>query len=90
MAVWGKGIATEAATALLARGFANGLEEVWALTHLDNNRSIAVCRKIGMRLLGITNRWYTGPSLMFWAGSRPGQEPSLDSDEPAPNTPQDT
>jgi RimJ/RimL family protein N-acetyltransferase len=81
---WGRGLATEAARAVLAHGFESGLEEVWALTHLDNHRSISVCRKIGMRLLGITNRWYPGPSLMFWAGARPGQEPSLDPDEPAP------
>jgi RimJ/RimL family protein N-acetyltransferase len=81
---WGRGIATEAATALLARGFADGLREVWGLTHLDNHRSIGVCRKIGMRLLGITSRWYPGPSLMFWTGSRPGQEPSFDPDEQVP------
>ena len=81
---WGRGIATEAAIALLAYGVANGVEEVWAVTHLDNYRSAAVCHKIGMRLLGITDRWYPDPSLMFWAGSRAGQEPSLDAEEPAP------
>jgi RimJ/RimL family protein N-acetyltransferase len=81
---WGRGVATEAASVLLAHGFANGVEEVWAVTHLDNDRSVAVCRKIGMRLLGITNRWYPGPSLMFWAGSRAAQEPSFGPDEEAP------
>jgi len=81
---WGRGLATEAATAVLAHGFAKGLDEVWAVTYLDNARSVAVCRKIGMRLLGITHRWYSGPSLMFWIGVRAGQEPSLDADEPAP------
>lgn len=59
-------------------------------THVGNHRSGAVCRKIGMRLLGITNRWYPGPSLMFWTGSRVGQEPSLDPDEQAPTVLQDT
>jgi RimJ/RimL family protein N-acetyltransferase len=78
---WGRGLATEAASALLARAFADGPDEVWAVTHLDNDRSIAVCRKIGMRLLGITHRWYPGPSLMFWSGARAGQEPSLGPDE---------
>jgi RimJ/RimL family protein N-acetyltransferase len=53
------------------------------VTHLDNDRSIAVCRKIGMRLLGITHRWYPGPSLMFWTGARGRQEPSLAPDERA-------
>ena len=41
-------------------------------------------RRIGMQLLGITHRWYHEPSLMFWTGSRPGQEPSLTPDQPAP------
>jgi RimJ/RimL family protein N-acetyltransferase len=81
---WGRGFASEAAAALLKRGFADGLEEVWAVTRLDNHRSAAVCRRIGMRLLGITSRWYQEPSLMFWAGAHPGQEPSLRPDEPPP------
>lgn len=71
---WGNGFASEAAGALLQHGFADGLEEVWAVTLLENHRSIAVCRRIGMRLLGITHRWYHEPLLMFWAGPRPGQE----------------
>jgi RimJ/RimL family protein N-acetyltransferase len=79
---WGKGLASEAAAALLARAFVDGLEEVWAVTDLDNDRSAAVCRRIGMQLLGITNRWYHEPSLMFWAGARAGQRPSLDPDRP--------
>lgn len=80
---WGKGLASEAAGALLARGFANGLEEVWAVTYLDNHRSIAVCRRIGMQLLGITQRWYHETNMMFWAGARDDQQPSLTPDEPA-------
>ena len=36
---WDRGLATNAARALLARGFALGLSEVWAVTHLDNQRS---------------------------------------------------
>jgi RimJ/RimL family protein N-acetyltransferase len=77
---WGKGFASEAASAVLSRGFADGLPEVWAVTDPDNHRSAAVCRRIGMRLLGITHRWYHEPSLMFWAGSQPHQDPSLDPD----------
>jgi RimJ/RimL family protein N-acetyltransferase len=79
---WGRGLATESAQALLARGFANGLDEVWAVTDLDNRPSAAVCRRIGMRLLGITHRWYHEPSLMFWIGAQEQQEPSLGPDEP--------
>jgi RimJ/RimL family protein N-acetyltransferase len=81
---WGRGLATEAAATLLARAFDLGLPEVWAVTHLDNHRSARVCRKIGMRLLGVTHRWYHEPSLMFWVGADESQVPSLDPDEPAP------
>jgi RimJ/RimL family protein N-acetyltransferase len=58
---WGNGFASEVASAVLDRGFADGLPEVWAVTDLDNRRSVAVCRRVGMRLsaspiAGITNR----------------------------------
>lgn len=68
---WGNGFASEAVSSVLDRGFADGVPEVWAVTHLDNTRSVAVCRRIGMQLLGIAHRWYHEPSLMFWIGSRP-------------------
>ena len=67
---WGRGLATEAARALLTRGFAFELEEIWAVTHPDNQRSARVCQKLGMRLLGTTHRWYHELSLMFWVGAR--------------------
>jgi RimJ/RimL family protein N-acetyltransferase len=81
---WGQGLATEAASAILTYGFASGVGEVWAVTHLDNRRSAAVCRRIGMRLLGVTHRWYHEPLLMFWIGARAEQAPSLRPDGPAP------
>jgi RimJ/RimL family protein N-acetyltransferase len=81
---WGQGLATEAATAILERGWRQGLEEVWALTHLDNDRSANVCRKIGLRLLGVTRRWYHELGLMFWAGARDGQAPSVAPEGPVP------
>lgn len=81
---WGRGLATEAARALLARGFELGLAEIWAVTHPDNHRSARVCDKLGMRLLGITDRWYHEPSLMFWIGEHDDQQPSLRPDRPAP------
>jgi RimJ/RimL family protein N-acetyltransferase len=80
---WGKGLASEAAGALLSRAFAIGLPEVWAVTDLDNRASMAVCERIGMRWLGVTHRWYEGPSQMFWAGREDGQQPSLMPDSPA-------
>ena len=74
-----------AARALLARGFALGLSEIWAVTDLDNQRSGRVCEKLGMRLLGVTHRWYPEPTRMYWVGASAGQRPTLDPDEPAPD-----
>lgn len=79
---WGRGYASEAARAMLARGFSYGLPEIWAVTDPANDRSIAVCRRIGLRLLGTTSRWYHEPSTMFWAGAEPGSVPSLSPDMP--------
>jgi RimJ/RimL family protein N-acetyltransferase len=80
---WGRGLASDAASALLVRGFASGLDEIWALPAPDNDRSIAVCHRIGMQLLGLTDRWWHEPHLMFWAGAHPGQQPSVSPDAPA-------
>lgn len=65
---WGHGLATEAARALLAEGFAGGLPEIHALTHVDNERSIAVCRRLGMDDLGVGEvPWYSGRWHLFRA-----------------------
>ncbi|MFJ1702385.1 GNAT family N-acetyltransferase [Kitasatospora sp. NPDC088346] len=55
---WGRGYATEAARGALAKGFAEGLSEVFAVTYPDNAPSQAVCRRLGMEPLGRTDRWY--------------------------------
>ncbi|MER8182493.1 GNAT family N-acetyltransferase [Kitasatospora sp. NPDC094015] len=55
---WGHGYATEAARAAVAKGFAEGLTEVYAVTHPGNGPSQAVCRRLGMAELGRTDRWY--------------------------------
>lgn len=62
---WGHGYASEAATAILRRGFEGGLDEINAVTHLDNWPSQAVCRRIGMEHRGVVERWYDGPSEHF-------------------------
>jgi RimJ/RimL family protein N-acetyltransferase len=64
---WGRGYASEAAIAVLAHGFAGGLEEINAVTHLTNGPSQAVCRRIGMEHRGVTHRWYVEPSEHFVA-----------------------
>lgn len=55
---WGHGYATEAAAAVLARVFAQGLPEVFAVVRPGNEPSLAVCRRLGMTPLGRTTRWY--------------------------------
>jgi RimJ/RimL family protein N-acetyltransferase len=55
---WGHGYATEAARGALARGFAHGLAEIFAVVRPGNDRSMAVCRRLGMTPLGRTDRWY--------------------------------
>jgi RimJ/RimL family protein N-acetyltransferase len=72
---WGHGYASEAARAVLARGFAGGLEEIHAVTHLGNDASQAVCRRIGMEHRGVVERWYDEPSEHFVA--RRSIEPSV-------------
>src|SRR3954453_19481259 len=55
---WGHGFATEAARAVIARGFSAGLPEVYAVVRPGNEPSIAVCRRLGMDPLGRMRRWY--------------------------------
>lgn len=81
---WGRGLATEAASALLAHGFTLGLGEIWAVTNLDNHPSANVCRRLGMRELGLTHRWYHQPLRMFWAAAGDGQAPTIAPDGPVP------
>jgi len=75
---WGHGYATEAASALVDHAVASGIPEVWALTHVGNDRSQSVCRKLGMRHLGVGERWYAGPFEQYvvtadeWRALRPG------------------
>ncbi len=55
---WGHGYATEAAAAVVRRAFADGLPEVYAVVRPGNERSLAVCGRLGMQPLGRTTRWY--------------------------------
>jgi RimJ/RimL family protein N-acetyltransferase len=55
---WGRGYATEAARAVIDRGFALGLPEVYAVVRPGNEASLAVCRRLGMAPLGRMRRWY--------------------------------
>ena len=62
---WGLGYASEAARAVLAHGFAGGLQEILAVTHLTNEPSMKVAERIGMHHEGIVDKWYDGPSQLY-------------------------
>ncbi|MGW5241202.1 GNAT family N-acetyltransferase [Monashia sp. NPDC004114] len=64
---WVYGYATESATAVIEHGFAGGLPEVYANTHTTNAASQAVCRRLGLKDLGVMERWYEGESRVFRA-----------------------
>ena len=55
---WGYGYATEAARGAMRKGFAEGLTEIIAVVRPDNERSLAVCRRLEMEPLGRTTQWY--------------------------------
>jgi RimJ/RimL family protein N-acetyltransferase len=55
---WGRGLATESARGAIGHGFKAGLPEIYAVVRPDNQASLAVCRRLGMRRLGLTKRWY--------------------------------
>jgi len=55
---WGHGYATEAARAVIERGFDAGLPEVYAVVRPGNTASLAVCARLGMQRIGLFRRWY--------------------------------
>jgi len=68
--VQGRGLATEAAAALLAVLPENGPDRVLALTDLDNVKSQAVAARLGMVDQGPTDRWF-GETLLQFCWTRP-------------------
>ena len=61
---WGKGFATESASAVLEHArSALGLEHIVAITALDNRGSMAVLEKLGLRLEGKIRLVAGGPEL---------------------------
>ena len=55
---WGHGIATEGARALVSRARDAGLPLLHAVVREANVRSLAVCDRLGMARLGVTDEWY--------------------------------
>ncbi|GAA2083109.1 GNAT family N-acetyltransferase [Aeromicrobium halocynthiae] len=68
--VWGQGIATEAASALLQHAWRLGLGQVHAVTHPENAASQAVCHRLAMADLGLREDWYDR-RLRAFAAQRP-------------------
>ena len=62
---WGSGYATESARGGLRYGFDRGLDTIYAVVRADNDRSLAVVRRLGMRPLGRTDRYYDRELEMF-------------------------
>ncbi|WP_328459721.1 GNAT family N-acetyltransferase [Actinoplanes sp. NBC_00393] len=62
---WGNGYATEAANAVLAYAARMGVPTVLAVTWPENTASQAVCRRLGMRHLGQTDRYYNMTCELF-------------------------
>jgi len=54
----GQGLATEAAGAVLARAAQAGIDQVLAITDLDNAASQRVAARLGMSDEGVTERWF--------------------------------
>ena len=55
---WGHGFATEAARAVIDRARTAGIQRLHAVTYAANDRSRAVCRRLGMAELGSTHEWF--------------------------------
>ncbi len=67
----GNGYATEAARAVLARGHADGITEILALTDPANLPSQAVCRRLELSLTGTSDEYYGRP-LLVWVSRAAG------------------
>lgn len=67
---WGHGYATEAAQGALARAWAAGVEQVYAVIYPGNAPSVAVTRRLGMTAVGSTSQWY-GVELDAFRIARP-------------------
>ncbi|MEU4692233.1 GNAT family N-acetyltransferase [Actinoplanes sp. NPDC023714] len=55
---WGQGYATEAGAAVLSYAARSGIKPVLAVVNPANEASQAVCRRLGMRRVGSTDRYY--------------------------------
>jgi RimJ/RimL family protein N-acetyltransferase len=57
-AVWGMGYATEAAKALIEQARNADVTCLHAVVYADNHKSSAVCERLQMKRVGLTDDWY--------------------------------
>ncbi|MUL40554.1 GNAT family N-acetyltransferase [Streptomonospora sp. PA3] len=62
---WGNGYATEAARAVIAWAFEQGIEELFAVARPKNTRAIATARRLGMEWVGETEKYYNTRLQVF-------------------------
>lgn len=74
---WGRGIASEAATAVLAHAAQQGLQRVLAVVYPENLASQRVAERIGMRSLGLTRAYYDVECVLFAIDLRDVGHPDL-------------
>ena len=63
--VWGKGYATEAAKTLIDQVKEAGITRLYAAVDQANPKSSAVCERLGMTKVGLTEEWYGKPLLEY-------------------------
>ncbi len=64
---WGRGYATEAGGRLLDHAWSHDLDQVFAVTYPENTPSQAVCLRLGMTPLGMTDSYYDISCALFRA-----------------------
>lgn len=72
---WGQGYATEAARGAVAREFAAGTQEIYAVVSPGNDASMAVARRLGMTHIGRRTDWYGGMEVETFLLSAPPSPP---------------
>ena len=63
--VWGMGYATEAAKALIDQIKETSVTRLYAAVDQANPKSLAVCERLDMKKVGLTEEWYGKPLLEY-------------------------